>query len=155
MAEPYKMPKFTLQDPRLWHYRALVLRIVDGDTAMLLRDNGLYQYDIIKVRLAGIDAPEKRPRAGSPQQRDHEKKLAEAAHKRLEDLIGGREVIIRTQKTGKFGRFLAEIYLPGSMDRTANQVLLEEKHAVVYGEPRPWREDEMRKAGKVYLEGWR
>jgi len=154
MPEPFKMPKFTLQDPRLWHYRCLVLRVVDGDTVMLLQDKGEYSYNVLKVRLAGIDAPEKRPRIGSQTQRDHEKQLAEAAANRLEQLIGGQEVIIRTEKTGKFGRFLSFIYLPGNLKQSVNQTLLEEQHAVVYGEPRPWREDEMRRAGKVYLEDW-
>ena len=147
MAEPFKLPKFTLQDPRLWHYRAIVLRVVDGDTAMLYRDKGTYTYDVIKVRLAGIDAPEKRPRVGSPQQRDNEKRLAEVASKRLEALIEGQEVIIRTEKTGKFGRWLATIEAPDgdipvevvNAPKSVNQILLDEGLAVVYGKPRPWR----------------
>jgi len=149
MAEPFRMPKFKLQDPRLWHYRCIVLRVVDGDTVMLLQDKGNYAYNVLKVRLAGIDAPEKRPRVGSPTQRVIEKKLAEASTKRLEDLIGGQEIIIRTQKTGKFGRWLAVLEVPGgdikaeilNKPESANQILLEEGHAVVYGKPRPWRDE--------------
>lgn len=149
MAEPFKMPKFSLKDPRLWHYRCLVMRIIDGDTVMLLRDKGTYCYDVLKVRLAGIDAPEKRPRAGSPKQRSAEKVLAEAATRRLEELIGAQEIIIRTEKTGKFGRWLAVLEVPDgeiqveiiNKPESANQVLLEEGHAVVYGEPRPWRDE--------------
>ena len=147
MPEPFQMPKFKLKDPRLWHYRCLVLRVVDGDTVMLLRDKGTYTYDILKVRLAGIDAPEKRPRVGSQAQREKEKQLADAATKRLEELISGQEVIIRTEKTGKFGRWLAIIEAPqGDLEveivnqpESANQILLQEGHAVVYGQPRPWR----------------
>ena len=149
MPEPFKLPKFTLKDPRLWHYRCIVLRVVDGDTAMLYRDKGTYSYDVLKVRLAGIDAPEKRPRVGSAAQREKEKTLAEAASKRLEGLIGGQEVIIHTEKTGKFGRWLAIIEAPtGSIQveivdtpKSANQILLDEDHAVVYGQPRPWRDE--------------
>lgn len=149
MPEPFKMPKFTIKDPRLWHYRCLVLRIVDGDTVMLLQDKGNYHYSVLKVRLAGIDAPEKRPRVGSQTQREQEKQLAEAASKRLEELIGCKEVIIRTEKTGKFGRWLAVIESPGgdlpveiiNQPESANQILLEEGHAVVYGKPRPWRSE--------------
>lgn len=149
MSESFQMPKFTIQDPRLWHYRCLVLRVVDGDTVMLLQDKGNYHYSVLKVRLAGIDAPEKRPRVGSPKQRDHEKKLAAAATRRLEELIGQKEVIIRTEKTGKFGRWLATIEVPSgdipveivNQPETANQVLLEEGHAVVYGKKRPWRDE--------------
>jgi len=135
-------PKFTLKDPRLWYYRCKVLRVVDGDTVMLLRDKGTYQYDVIKVRLAGIDAPERRPRVGSKEQRARERKLADTATNRLIELIGDSEVIIRTQKAGKFGRLLAEIYKP-NQTKSVNDIMLEEGHAVVYGEPRPWRADEM------------
>ena len=149
MSEGVQVPKFTLKDPRLWHYRCLVVRVIDGDTVMLLRDKGTYSYDVLKVRLAGIDAPEKRPRVGTPEQRDAEKVLAEAATNRLADLIGGKEVIIRTEKAGKFGRWLAIIETADAeipvevvnLPISANQVLLDEGHAVVYGEPRPWRSE--------------
>jgi micrococcal nuclease len=152
MAESFQMYNFKLKDARLFHYRCLVLKVVDGDTIMLLRDKGTHNYDVLKVRLAGVDAPERRPRAGSKAQQDHERKLAEATARRLEDLIGGKEVIVRTEKTGKFGRWLAFIEAPGGELRahivdqpeTANQILLNEGLAVVYGKPRPWREDEMR-----------
>lgn len=154
MAEPFQMYNFKLKDPRLFHYRCLVLKVVDGDTVMLLRDKGTYNYDVLKVRLAGVDAPERRPRAGSRAQQEQERKLAEATARRLETLIAGKEVIVRTEKTGKFGRWLAYIEVPGgpiraeivSQPETANQVLLDEGLAVVYGKPRPWREDEMRGA---------
>jgi endonuclease YncB( thermonuclease family) len=149
MPEPFKMPKFKLQDPRLWYYRCLVLRIVDGDTVMLLQDKGQYAYNVLKVRLAGIDAPEKRPRVGTQAQREHEKALAETASKRLEQLIGGQEIIIRTEKTGKFGRWLATLEAPGgdlkveivNKPESANQILLDEDLAVVYGQKRPWRSE--------------
>lgn len=149
MPEPFRMPKFTLQDPRLWHYRCKVIRVVDGDTVMLYRDKGTYSYDVLKVRLAGIDAPEKRPRVGSPAQRTEEKVLAVAASERLESLIGGQEIIIRTQRTGKFGRWLAVLEAPGgdvqveivNKPDSANQILLDEGHAIVYGKPRPWRDE--------------
>jgi endonuclease YncB( thermonuclease family) len=116
---------------------------------MLLQDKGNYHYSVLKVRLAGIDAPEKRPRVGSPKQRENEKALADAATKRLEQLIGGQEVIIRTEKTGKFGRWLAVIEAPQgdipveivNQPDSANQILLDEGHAVVYGQPRPWRDE--------------
>lgn len=149
MSDAFKMPKFTIKDPRLWHYRCIVLRVVDGDTVMLLRDKGTYTYDVLKVRLAGIDAPEKRPRVGTSEQRDAEKVLAEAATRRLEALIGGQEIIIRTEKTGKFGRWLAVLEAPAgeiqveivNQPKSANQILLDEGHAVVYGQPRPWRNE--------------
>lgn len=138
MAE-FSLPKFQLKDPRLWFYRAFVIRVVDGDTAILYTDLGKHEYSIMKVRLAGIDAPELRPRVGSQEQRAQEKVLAEKATNRLKALIEGKEIVIRTEKTGKFGRWLAHLYLPENLDVTANALLLEEGLAVRYGDPRPWR----------------
>lgn len=143
MAELYN---FKLQDPRLFHYRCLVLKVVDGDTVMLLRDKGTHDYDVLKIRLAGVDAPELRPRSGAPAQQAHERKLAEATARRVEALVAGKEVVVRTEMTGKFGRYLGEIFLPGDASKTVNQVLLDEGLAVRFGQPRPWREDEMRRA---------
>jgi micrococcal nuclease len=133
-------PKFKLQDPRLWHYRAYVIRVIDGDTAIVFVDKGTHNYAVLKVRLAGIDAPELRPREGSSEQRSAEKVLAANATNRLKELVEGKEVIIQTQKTGKFGRWLATLEPPG-YDKTANQILLEEGLAVRYGDPRPWRNE--------------
>ena len=144
-ASSFSVPKFHLQDPRLWHYRTFVIRVIDGDTVVCLRDLGTHKYDVLKVRLAGVDAPEKRPRVGTPAERTAEKVLAEAATVRLEELVSEREIVIKTEKTGKYGRCLAHLYIPGSQTQTANQVLLDEGHAVVYGTPRPWRAAEMKK----------
>ena len=51
---------------------------------------------------------------------------AKIATERVRELIEGKEVVIQTKKTGKFGRWLADIYLPDEPDRTVNQLLLEE-----------------------------
>lgn len=144
-VDSFSVPKFHIQDPRLWHYRAFVIRVIDGDTVVCLRDLGTHKFDILKVRLAGVDAPELRPRVGTPAERTAEKALAEEATNRLKELIEEREVILKTEKTGKYGRWLAHIYLPGSETETANQKLLDEGHAVVYGTPRPWRAAERKK----------
>jgi len=144
-VDSFAVPKFHIQDSRLWHYRVFVIRVIDGDTIVVLRDLGTHKYDVIKLRLAGVDAPELRPRVGTPAERSAEKLLAAAATDRLCQLCEHQEVIIRTEKTGKYGRWLAHIFVPGSETQTANQVLLDEGHAVVYGTPRPWRADEARK----------
>ena len=133
------IPKFKLQDERLWYYRAFVMRVVDGDTAILYVDKGFHEYAVVKVRMAGIDAPELRPRVGSQEQRTTEKALATKATNRLKELVEGKEIVIRSQKTGKFGRWLSVCYLPDDTSRSANQLLLDEGLAVKYGEPRPWR----------------
>ncbi len=137
----FSIPKFSSNDPRLWFYRAYVIRVIDGDTAVLYVDRGMHEFMVMKARLAGIDAPELRPRHGSKEGRIAEKVLAATATARLVELIEGKEVLIKTHKTGKFGRWLAEIYLPDDPAKTANSLLLEEGLAVKYGDPRPWRDE--------------
>lgn len=132
-------PEFSIEDDRLWHYRAYVIRVVDGDTVILYLDRGLQDYVILKVRLAGVDAPELRPREGSTSNRSIERALGERARARLAELIEFKQVIVRTQKTAKHGRWLATIFLPTDPRRSANQLLIDEGLAVPYGSRRPWR----------------
>ncbi len=42
-----------------WDFRCRVLRVVDGDTLDAYVDRGLGDYSEVRVRLLGIDAPEK------------------------------------------------------------------------------------------------
>jgi endonuclease YncB( thermonuclease family) len=123
---------FNLYDDRLWHYRAFICRIIDGDTVVALIDKGFGNMQIEKLRLAGIDTPELRPRKGTPEEREAEKVEARKAKERVKELLEHREVVIRTAKTGKFGRFLAHIYLPENKDKTINDLLLEEGLAEEY-----------------------
>ena len=135
------IPDFKLVSDSLWFYRAIVLRVIDGDTVVLLIDKGMNEFAKIHARLAGIDAPELRPRVGSPEQRAVEKQLAEVATNRLRELIESKEVLIRTSKTGKYGRYLVHIFLDNRPVKTVNDILVEENLAVAYGSPRPWRQE--------------
>jgi len=131
-------PDFQLTHPKLWHYRAFILRVVDGDTVIAMVDRGFFNYTVKRLRLSGIDAPEMSPRSGTSAQRKAERVLAVAAKDRVIELIELQEVVIETRKTGKFDRWLATIFLAES---SVNQKLLDEGHAVVYGQPRPWRSE--------------
>lgn len=42
----------------LWHYRASLVRVIDGDTVVLLVDTGFGGRHEVAIRVAGIDAPE-------------------------------------------------------------------------------------------------
>ena len=133
------VPNFERADARLWFYRARISRVVDGDTVIALIDTGFGTFRQEYLRLQGIDAPELRPRTGTPEAREREKIAARKARKRVIELCEGREVIIRAHKTGKFGRWLATIYVPpedavtklGEVadpadPPTVNQILLDE-----------------------------
>ena len=83
-------------------YRAKVIRVVDGDTVDFDVDLGFYISTRIRTRLLGVDTPEK----------GHQD-FAKATNI-LIDLLNEQKdeegyVIIETQKTGKYGRWLVDI----------------------------------------------
>jgi len=143
---PITLPDFEINDPRLWHYRAQVVRVVDGDTLDLLVDKGFGDYTRQRVRLLGVDTPELRPRRKPEAEKAAEKAAAIVAKDRVEELVGGKQVILKTAKAGKYGRWLGIIYLPeqdNAIDRLAevletwrkkslNQILLDEGLAQPY-----------------------
>jgi micrococcal nuclease len=88
-----------------YHYQAKVLRVYDGDTCTVDIDLG---FNIImrneKIRLFRINAPELR---------GNSRKEGKAARDFLRSLIDGKQVILKTyrDKKGKYGRYLADIWL--------------------------------------------
>ncbi len=96
--------------------RALVVRVVDGDTIVVLR-NGTET----RVRLIGINAPE----SGEC--------LAQEAGRRLEELLGG-EVRLETdeEETDRFGRMLAYLWAGNIL---VNEQLAAEGLALARGYP--------------------
>lgn len=133
-------------DPRLWTYRARVTRVVDGDTIDVIIDRGFGDYLRTRVRLLGIDTPELRPRRKPPEERQREREAAIRAKEWVEEQILDKEVILRTYKAGKYGRWLAIVWLPlpdSAIDKLAdviehrsgksiNNRLVEEGHARPY-----------------------
>jgi len=73
-----------------------VIRITDGDTIVVLDSNQLEH----RVRLAGIDAPERSQAFG------------DRARKNLSSLVAGKEVQIAWSKEDKYGRFVALVLVP-------------------------------------------
>lgn len=59
----------------LWRFRARVVRVIDGDTVVILADTGFYGRHEVTLRLADVWAPE----LGSPE--------GELARNRLTDLL--------------------------------------------------------------------
>ena len=108
----------------MYEYKAKILDVYDGDTATAVVDLGMRITTTIKLRFAGIDAPEIR---------SEEKESAIKSRDRVRELILDKEVIIKTykDKQEKYGRWLADIYLPNET-KSINQLLLEEGLAVKY-----------------------
>lgn len=74
-----------------------VVRVADGDTITVL-DAQMQQH---KIRLAGIDAPERRQAFG---QRSREL---------LASLVAAQQVEVETEKTDKYGRSVGKVLLQG------------------------------------------
>lgn len=74
-----------------------VVSVADGDTDTVL-DAGRVQH---KIRLSGIDAPE-RAQAFGNRSREY-----------LASMVAGEEVVVETDKTDRFGRSIGKVVLQG------------------------------------------
>lgn len=85
----------------LYKYRATVTRVIDGDTLELIIDKGFYDTSKRRVRLLGVDTPE-RGQVNYKEATEYTRSLAE-----------GKDVIIQTFKGDDFGRYLADVWIDG------------------------------------------
>lgn len=83
---------------------ARVIVVIDGDTVLIRRSSGL-----VKIRLAGIDAPEIAQDFG-----------ATAKHS-LSGLVKGRQVKIASEAMDQYGRMVAHLSVDG-LDVNAEQI---------------------------------
>jgi len=84
---------------------AYVLRVIDGDTLEIDCDLGMHIRRTETVRLYGINAPETRGVV--------DKEPGRASKAFLETALLAKTVLVKTYKDKeKFGRLLAEIFLP-------------------------------------------
>jgi len=108
----------------LYHYRARVVSVYDGDTCTVNIDLGLHAWiHEEKLRLARINAPEL---VGV------EKPAGLAARDFLRSLIDGKEIYIKTikDKQEKYGRYLAEIFVEQNGTWTnVNDQMVQNGHA--------------------------
>jgi len=103
-----------------YRYRAHVLKIYDGDTITVRVDLGFHTHTIQRLRLARIDAWEVR---------GEERPAGLIARDWLRTQILGRDVEVQTNKdaTGKWGRYIAEVFtLDGA---NLNDALVANSHA--------------------------
>jgi len=113
----------------MYEYRAEMRRVVDGDTVDFLVDLGFTVHVHIRARIAGIDTPEVYGvKKGSE---EYEKGAAASAFTRLwfVDNCPDDMCVIRTQKTGKYGRWIADIFGPDGEGQSLSQSLVEAGHA--------------------------
>jgi len=72
-----------------------VVAVTDGDTIKIL-DNNNVQH---KIRLTGIDAPEKSQPFGN------------ASRKYLASMVAGKDVLVETSKNDRYGRVLGKVWV--------------------------------------------
>ena len=88
----------------MYEYNCIILRVVDGDTVDVNIDQGFDNWTKQRIRLLGIDTPEKRTRDL------REKKFGLIATARVEELmpVGSKRLVRITKGRGKYGRYLAD-----------------------------------------------
>jgi len=96
----------------MYEYNAKIISIYDGDTVTAEVDLGFNVAITEKFRLVRINAPEVR---------GEEREDGLKSRDRLRELILNKKVTIKTLKDrkGKYGRYLAEIYI-NQDDETTN-----------------------------------
>lgn len=98
----------------LYHYKAFVTSVYDGDTCTVDIDLGLHTWvKSEKLRLARIDAPELKGKT---------RNRGLASRDYLRNLILNKEIFIETIKDAKekYGRYLAEIWLRNQNGKLLN-----------------------------------
>ncbi len=81
-----------------------VVKVYDGDTITLLIDNKQY-----KIRLAGIDAPERKQAFGN------------ASRRHLASMVAGQVVRVEWDKMDRYGRYVGKVWVD-SKDANVEQI---------------------------------
>ena len=110
-----------------------IVKVLDGDTIDVTIDLGFDLYKKERVRIAGVDTPEKRTRDLE------EKELGIDATNWLKEklegtLAGDDQLFIRTELVGgvgKYGRLLGSLYV-GDADLSLNEQMITEGYAWAY-----------------------
>ena len=100
----------------MFTYKAIVTRVVDGDTFDAEVDLGFRTYRRERFRLLDVDTPERGQR-GFDECTDRLRQLL------IECQDPDGRIIIKSRKTGKFGRWLAAIMHP-SMSEISSMLKL-------------------------------
>ena len=102
-----------------YFYDGRIIRVIDGDTFEIMFDLGFYVTVKTKCRLLGIDTPEIR---------GINKKKGLKVKSHVKELILDKTFEMDVLKTtGKYGRWLVDIYLDKTKKQTLTQYLLDKK----------------------------
>lgn len=115
------LEKSTARFSKMFEYKAVILKVIDGDTVDIEVDLGFDIRTVQRVRMFGLNAPEKNTDPGK-----------QALAWMRERLLLGSEVTVRSEKPGggdKYGRYLATIV---DKSGSVNDALIASGHAL------PW-----------------
>ena len=121
-------------------------RVVDGDTIDISIDLGFDLTKKERVRLAGIDTPEKRTKDLA------EKRMGFEATEFLEmHLREATYLTVKTEKDGKYGRMLGWLYKYPEDTMSINQLMIDKGYAWAYdgGTKEKKLDDLLAKRGKT------
>ena len=108
-------------------------RVLDGDTIDVTIDLGFDLYKKERVRVAGVDTPEKRTR--NLEEKELGKDATNWLKEKLEGAISGDdELSVRTELVGgvgKYGRLPGWLYI-GDADLSLNEQMIAEGYAWAY-----------------------
>jgi len=97
----------------MYEYKAILKRVVDGDTMDVIIDMGFKMTNEQRIRLKGLDTPETWRQKKTSEEYQKGIKAKEFATKRFKE--NKNEFIIRTDKDpGVYGRYIAEIVFTDS-----------------------------------------
>ncbi|MFH1800297.1 MAG: DUF1016 N-terminal domain-containing protein [Candidatus Omnitrophota bacterium] len=122
----------------LYTYHAWVSRVLDGDTIEAVIDLGFGVRSVQTLRLRGIDCPEIESKEGKEAKEFVEQKLRSTETKKQERSLplasglSATPVLIRTVKSDKYDRYLADVFLIDAKGQEVylNNELLEKGLAV-------------------------
>lgn len=107
----------------MYEYKAKIINVVDGDTVDATVDVGFKMTTVQRLRLLSINTAELTSKDPV------ERAAALAAKLYLVDNLLNKSVVIKTEKSDAFGRYLATIFLDGV---DFNNTLLEKGLAVPF-----------------------
>ena len=128
----------------MYEYKAKILSVYDGDGVYDAQvDMGMNLFQRKDIRLYGVDTPE---------MRGEQREAGIVVRDFVRELILNEDVVIHTyhDKTGKYGRLLADIHIisdDGLDYKDLSDILLEKGYAKVYtgGKKLEWDDTEIDK----------
>ena len=104
----------------MYKYNAQVIKVIDGDTLDLFIDLGFKVGFNTRIRMIGIDTPEKWHPYGK------------VVKSYLQQILEGQTIYLDVTKKDKYGRYLGVVYLNESDEVSVNQMLINENMAKAY-----------------------